>query len=369
MLRTPIALAMAILSVILLLPVLVVAAALLAFASAARAIGRLLEPAFVPWTELVEFDRTLGWRPRPNLDAHCLAEHDDVFRMVTDGEGWAGRGTIADSDVVVIGDSFASGYAVDAHRSFAALTSGPRVKAVGAPGYSMVHGVLLMEQLAPRLAGKLVVWFVYPENDLQDNLAPEMRQYRAPFVRLGAAGRGWEIVNRHLEPGKWRSSNSDIRRLFPRMCVPGPFADRAYDASEFLIGRAAAACAGVEARLLVVSIPHPMQLTAAGIAELGVLSGNPARCDERMPDRRILESCRRYGVAMVAAANYLSRRDYKRREGIHWNDRGHRRMATLIRALYAAHTSGTLDQFTAPDAQRQVDQAPLRERTLRSKPI
>ncbi len=60
---------MAVLSWILLLPVFVVAGLLLLFASCVRAIGRLMEPRFVPWTELMTFDRSLGWRPRPDLDA------------------------------------------------------------------------------------------------------------------------------------------------------------------------------------------------------------------------------------------------------------------------------------------------------------
>jgi hypothetical protein len=36
---------------------------------------------------------------------------------------------------------------------------------------------------------------------------------------------------------------------------------------------------------------------------------------------------------MVAGMSYLTRRDYKRREGIHWNRRGHRRMAMILRTL------------------------------------
>src|SRR5688500_11897455 len=75
-------------SLILLLPVFVVAAVCLLFASSVRALSRVIEPAFVPWTDLIAFDPVLGWKPRPNLNTHYLADGDDVFRVVTDGEGW-----------------------------------------------------------------------------------------------------------------------------------------------------------------------------------------------------------------------------------------------------------------------------------------
>ena len=97
-----------------------------------------------------------------------------MFRLVTDRDGWPGAGSLDDAKVVVIGDSFAFGYGVDTNRSFAALTPSLAVKAIAAPGYSMVQGVRLMEQLGERLRGKLVLWFIFLENDLQDNLAPEM---------------------------------------------------------------------------------------------------------------------------------------------------------------------------------------------------
>ncbi len=324
----------------LLLPALAAALALFLFAACVRTLGRLLEPRFVSWTELIAFDQKLGWKPRPALDTHYLADYDDVFRIVTDREGWPGRRSIEESPVVVIGDSFAFGYGMDTPRSFAELCQ-VSVKAVGAPGYSMVHGVRLMEEFGSRLSGKLVVWFVYLENDLQDNLAPEMRGYRTPFVRPAPRG-GWEIVDDHVSPATWHSSRLDRRRLFPTFCVPGPLADRAYAASDYLICRAHTACHGAGAHLVLVTVPHPIQLTAPGRVRLAALSGSPASCDATLPDRRIAESCQSRGIPMVPGAARLSFRHYKRREGIHWNARGHRRMATLLDELYGSFTSGTL---------------------------
>jgi hypothetical protein len=346
---------------VLLLPAFAVGGVMFLFAACVRLIGRLLEPRFVPWQELIAFDQALGWKPRPDLDIHYLAHRDDVFRMVTDQEGWPGTRPLEESEVVVIGDSFAFGYGVDTGKTFADV-SGLPVKAVGAPGYSMVHGVLLMEQFGKRLAGKLVVWFVYTENDLQDNLAPEMRQYRAPFVRPAHAHGGWEIVGTHIGPVGWRCSNLDRQRLFAHFCVSGPLANRAYSAAEYLIGRAAASCRLAGAHLVVVTIPHPMQLTAGGLETLRAQSGRQELCDPALPDRRIAESCQQHGVPMIAGKDHLSARDYKRREGIHWNERGHRRMAKLVVRLYESFASGALDELTSrPHVRIEGRLAPLHE--------
>jgi hypothetical protein len=249
--------------------------------------------------------------------------------------------------VVVVGDSFAFGYGVDAGRSFADLNPELTIKAVGAPGYSMVQGVLLMEQFAGRLAGKLVVWFVCLENDLQDNMAPAMSRYRSPFVRPSRSGAGWEIADEHVGPTPWRSQDRGWKRILPQLCVPGALADRAYTACDYLIGRAAGSCSRFGAHLVLVTIPDPSQLTGAGRATLTALSGNPASCDVNLPDRRIVEICKRYGVPVIVGKEHLSARDYKRIEALHWNARGHRRMADIINRAYESFRAGTLEGLAA----------------------
>jgi hypothetical protein len=349
---------------ILLLPAFVVAGALFGFVWFVRTIGRGLEPEFIPWADLMAFDRKLGWRPRPGVDAHYLAEHDDVFRVVTDREGWPGTRSLDESAVVVTGDSFAFGYGVDTGRSFADLNPDLAIKGVGAPGYSMVQSVLLMEQLAERLAGKLVVWFVCLENDLEDNMAPAMRGYRAPFVRQVRRG-GWEIADEHVGPTPWRSAEFGRKRLLPHLCVPGPLADRASAACDYLIGRASASCGRVGAHLVLVTIPDPKQLTSMGRATLAALSGSPKTWDADLPDRGIAESCRRHGVLHVAGKDHLSRRHYKRLEGLHWNEQGHRRMADVIGRLYQSFRSGALDGLTStPRPRLYVDFEPQQRGAL-----
>jgi hypothetical protein len=339
--RLALATAAALVCLVLLLPVFVVVGVLYLFVSSVRSLGRLLEPRFVPWTELMTFDPALGWKPRSNLDAHYLAARDDVFHVVTDKDGWPGTRSLDESAIVVIGDSFAFGYGVDSSRSYAELKGGsPPIKSLGAPGYSMVHGVLLIEQLAQRLAGKLVVWFVCLENDLDDNLAPGLWQYRSPFAKRTESG--WEIATRHITSTPWLCSQWGKTRLLPFLCVPGPIPDRAYGAADYLVGRAAAMCQKVGAHLVLLTIPDPTQLTPAGRAALAARSGQPALFDENVPDRRLAESCRRFGITMVAGKDHLSHREYKRIEGLHWNERGHGRISELLAHLYESFKSGAL---------------------------
>jgi hypothetical protein len=186
---------------------------------------------------------------------------------------------------------------------------------------------------------------VFLENDLQDNLSPEMRGYRAPFVRFDRAAETWEIVDRHIGPRAWTSSYLDGRRLFPRFCVPGPLGDRAYSACDYVIGRAADSCRRAGVDLVLVTIPHPMQLTVEGVATLAERSGNPQLCDVDLPDRRIAESCHHHGVPLIKGKRFLIRSDYKYREGIHWNRRGHRRMASVLEHLLGSFRTGRLREL------------------------
>jgi hypothetical protein len=203
-----------------------------------------------------------------------------------------------------------------------------------------------MDQFAARLAGKLVVWFICLENDLEDNLAPAMGIYRSPFVRPSRRDGEWEIAQEHVAPSPWLCSTLK-KRLLPDLCVPGPLADRTYAACDYLIGRAAAACSRAGAHLVLVTIPDPTQLSAEGRATLAALSATPDACDADLPDRRIAESCQRRGVRFIIGKDHLSAGDYKPLERLHWNVRGHRQMADVIRRVYESFKSGELDRLAA----------------------
>lgn len=339
-LRTAHAIALAAVALLLAAPVLVLALPFWGAALLTRGVARILEPRAKSWQELVRFDPVLGWRPRPNVNGH-FAERGDVFHVVTDAEGWPGRARLEESDLVVLGDSIAFGFGVDAARSYREVNPRLRVKAISAPGYNLVQELLLMQEMAPRLAGKLVVWFIYHGNDLYDNLSPFMGPYRTPFVRERRDGTGWEIVTSHLRPAPWRYSAGryrDWQRVLASLYTPTFLACRAYAACDFLLGEAKKVCDHVGARLVVCTLPSPLTLGPLA-SRLAQHSEHPEAFDPDLPDRRIAESCRAHGIPFIAAKPHLSARDYQLPDD-HWNERGHRRVAEILRRLHEEHGAG-----------------------------
>lgn len=339
--RTVLAAAGALVATVLSLPVLIAGAPLWAVALATRLLARRLEPRVTDWRALFVFDPDLGWRVKGGIVAHCLERRDDVFRVETDADGWPGRETVAGSEVVVVGDSHAFGYGVDPERFFARLVPGVRVKAVGVPGYSMVQELLLMRRLAPDLRGKLVVWFVYPGNDLYDNLSPEMNGYRAPFVRREPDGR-WTIVTRHLSPEPWRASTGRRGRFYlPTLAAvhaPTALAERAYEAAAALLAEGREVCRRAGAQLVVMTIPSPLGLSPRGLARLAPHLPADTPPDPEFPDRTIGEACERLGLPFVALRTVLRREHYKP-EDDHWTEEGHRVVAGVLADLHRRLTT------------------------------
>jgi len=303
-----------------------------------RVAPSFLEPRFVPWeqlwTELHEFDPYVGWKPKANLDSHYLARWDDVFHIVTDSQGWPGKTTIAESEIVVFGDSFAFCYGVNINESFAQLNPALPIKAIGAPGYNMVQELLLIRRLSGQLRGKLVVWFVFLENDLFENLMPNMDTYKTPFVRLNGTG-DWEFVTEHLEPTPWH--HTSVRRYFDslvQLCGPTLLSERVYSACEFLINEGNDLCTQAGAKLVVMTIPSAKQLSPHGLNFLTSYGPNVKEFDPDFPDQKIAEMCRKRDIDCVAAKDHLDISDYKRSEGIHWTERGHRRIAKLLDRIH-----------------------------------
>jgi hypothetical protein len=339
--RTVLAAAGALVATVLSLPVLIVGAPLWAVAWATRGLARVLEPRVTDWRALFEFDAHLGWRVKGGIAAHCLERRDDVFRVETDADGWPGRDTIADSQMVVVGDSHAFGYGVDPERFFARLVPGVRVKAVGVPGYNMVQELLLIRRLAPALRGKQVIWFVYPGNDLYDNLSPEMNGYRAPFVRREPDGR-WTIVIRHLGREPWRASTGRRGRFYlPTLAAlhaPTPLAERAYAAAAALIEEGRDVCRRAGAELVVMTIPTPLVLSARGLARLAPHLPAATPPDPAFPDRTIGDACARLGLPFVALRTVLRREHYKPDDD-HWTEEGHRVVARVLADLHRRRTA------------------------------
>lgn len=326
-------------ALVLTLPAAVAAAPFLLVGAASRLLARLLRPETAEWDEPIRFDPEIGWMPHPNLDVYHRDLNGDTYRIRTDASGWRGhRRTIAESHVVVFGDSFAFGNAISDRFFFANLPGEVRIKAVGAPGYNMVQSLLLMERYAPELTGKLVVWLVYPGNDLEDNVRPNMDRYRAPFLRWDHRAERWEVVTRHVCPEEWSfPSRRTNFETFVEICCPSShLGRRVFSACEYLIGRAKRLSDRVGARLAVVTVPDLSTLVQGQIA--GVLAGPQApaeKFDPQLPDHRLGEICSGLGIPFVPLQRHLTEADYRERD-VHWTPRGHRRVAQVLRQLHGS---------------------------------
>ena len=196
----------AIVGLILATPVLLLAIPLWIVSMLTRGVFRLVEPPFLNHDQLIQFDPVFGWKPRPNLNTHHLIV--DLFRIKTDADGWRGNATLQESEIVVIGDSFAAGYGVGERHFFANLYRRPKIKPIGIGGYSMVQELLWMKHLASHLQGKLIVWFVYYENDLYDNLSPDLARLPKAFCpRARTEGRLGNRIQSH-QPGTMAHSHA-----------------------------------------------------------------------------------------------------------------------------------------------------------------
>jgi len=305
-----------------------------------RVFARLFEPRWLPATTLTEYAPVVGWKPRANVDGyHCV---DDVFHVTTDGDGWRGQRTIEDSDIVVLGDSFAWGYGIDDDHFFANLVPAARVKTIGVMGYNLAQEFLWLERLAPRLSGKLVVWFIYLGNDLIDNVLTHKQGRRMPFMRQVHDTEDWEIVTSHVNPSRWPYTGTYgaiYYEALAQYCTVGAGKRREYAACESLLRRGMALCDAVGARLVILTIPDKAQLSRAGHELLMRGSRDRASFDADLPDHAIRGVCKRLQIPFVAGKQYFDVRDYKARD-VHWNEAGHRRMAGILSELYTGDRAG-----------------------------
>jgi len=330
--------AAALLALFVALPVIVSTAAFYLFASVIRRLNALLDPKVVSWKELIAFDPLIGWKPKPGINAYCAAELTGApFHVVTDAEGWPGTASVAASQIVVFGDSFAFGYAIDARSAFSQRRSAVSIKAIGAPGYNMAQELLLMRRYAEQLRGKLVVWFIYYGNDLWENLQPNMQDYRTPFVRSVNGTGDWEIVSNHVNGARWWPYRWDdplrANERFAGVFGSTFLTRRIYSACEFLITTGKNVCDEAGARLAVVSIPITLQLSSEQWQRRLSRLTRDSTLDANAPDRRIAGICSKLAIRFFAGKDLLNSEDYIPTEG-HWNDRGHQRIATLLASLY-----------------------------------
>jgi len=295
--------------------------------------------------QIIEFDPTVGWKPKGNLNTHYFAVDDTVCHIRTDSQGWQGHIDLSQSDVVVFGDSFAFGYGVNLAASFVELNPNMRIKAIGAPGYNMVQELLLLRHFAEQLRDKLVIWFICLDNDLYDNLRPNRADgTRMPFARSLKGEDDWEIVTSHVNPTKWYCSSVDPQSYYPMLatcCTTSFLSQRAFSACEFLIRQGKDVCIKADAQLVIITIPNRNQLSKCGYDFLASHLEDAKSFDPDLPDKSISEICRKLAIVFQPAKQYLEVSDYKESDP-HWNERGHRHIAELLSNLHHSYVAGDI---------------------------
>lgn len=287
---------------------------------------------YVQWTEVIQYDRFLGWKNKPNLKVNCLAE--DIFQLTTDEDGWRGTLGIHEADMVIFGDSFSFGYGVGDKYYFANLTKNRAVKALGSPGYNMIQEYMLMESLRPLLDGKIILWFIYIGNDLYENLQPNMMSYRSPYLRMERTTAEWLIETSHLSPKEWpynvEAHIEDTQyRMVADICADSYFSRRAYLACEELILRGKILCESMGAELKIISIPDALQLSAEGINILKSHASHPKRFDVNLPDNNLSNICQKLKLNFIPLKKYLKTKHYNKIDK-HWNASGNKIVAKIL---------------------------------------
>ena len=333
MLRNLFALIAGAVALILALPAMLVAVALWMVRSLTERFANATAPDVAEGDPFVQFDAQVGWTPRPDLSTHGTDLNGDLFHFTTDGDGWRGNGSVDDADVVVFGDSFAFGFAIDDEDFFGNLARDFRIKAIGAPGYNMVQALHWMHALAPKIAGKTLVWFLYPPNDLEDNIRPSMLQYRTPFVREREDG-GWEKVTKHLSDSPWPfPSRKRHFENYVEICSGTDLSRRVFSACEHLIREAADLARSVGSGLVVVTVPELSPLAQGQLEQARSQPGAGDGYDGSLPDQRIGAICREVGIPFIALADELGSEDYLEKD-VHWNAAGHRKVHAALRRIW-----------------------------------
>lgn len=350
--RTVIAFIAACISLCLAIPLLIAGLPFWIVAAATRSLSRLFALNRVSWRDVTEFEPTIGWKIKGNLDCHCDCGITS-FHIRTDSLGYRTDTPLSDSDLVVIGDSYAFGYGVDNDRAyFSPRHTNMRIKPIGAPGYNMVQELLLMRTFAPSLRGKQVVWFICFGNDLYDNIFPNMENYRTPFLYFSQKSKTWSIVSSHLSAHKWPynfESSFREKEKWHGNFVAGAFSEKVYSACEFLITEGLDLCQRVDARLAILTVPISHQIaTSHSWKRKASRFGKPELFDASLPDRKIQSICEKLAIPHIPAAQHITSRDLIPVDG-HWNERGHRKIAKLLEALVLKN-SGRLSPIVSSEA-------------------
>lgn len=294
-------------------------------------------PRVSSWEEIIQFDPTLGWRPKKNVKT--TMETEGIYRVTTGPDGWRGNYVLDKSDTVVIGDSFVFGQGTDDRDYFASQTKNAKVKPLGAPGYGTAHYLLLLKQLSHELQGKLVIWFVFTGNDYREAIRPTSYGYHFPFAYYDNNTGNYKIRTDNVHPKKlpfnfekgYKTSMPELADLYHK----NYFSDYAFGAFEYLVSEAKNHCEKYRAKFAIATIPLWWIFDKNAAGKVKRYSSDAAKFSSRYPDERTAEICERLKVPFRAGTDYFVRKDYLSND-FHWSKAGNRKAARIIDKLHVS---------------------------------
>ena len=297
----------------------------------------LFKPNTVSWSEILQYDAELGWKPKPNLNAIYVDVSGDECSLVTDDSGWVGKTSMNESDIMVIGDSFAMGYGSYFKKSFIEQTRKAKIKAFAAPGYNMVQQFLLLKKYGHQFRGKRVAWFICFENDLYDNIFPHHhRHYKNPCIVYDRNRDEWKIMTEHIKQNQENvfSNTRKYQKFYAKISIKNDFSDKIYSGARYVINEAKQIADEFDLELYILGIPFVSQLSEKMSQKdfQSKLSDGEQFNTNYMHDQ-FSEICEENNINFIQLRRHLTTSDYKLYD-THWNTMGNRKVAHILDDIY-----------------------------------
>lgn len=222
--------------------------------------------------EFVELDPLLGWIPAAELDG---LEYKGV-RVHTNAAHMRGREEVppereATTRIVAVGDSYTFGECVEDEETWPAVLErrlpDTRVLNLGVMGYGQDQALLRMRRDGLPYGPEFVVFGFHP-SDVRRNVL-SFRDYAKPHFRLTDGG--LELENVPVPPPStyeqiWPPRLWNFVRMFrdSRRSATPEFRAHMQALSDAIVLRMAEEARAAGARLLVVYLPHPVNLEQEG---------------------------------------------------------------------------------------------------------
>lgn len=315
-----------------------------------------------PPVTLAQFDPQLGWVKTPNLKVHrSTREYDVTFEMNALGL----RGDPMDSPgkpagtlrVLMLGDSFVQGYTVSRDDLFVDIlarwwkSEGRAVDVInaGTEGYSTDQEALWLAGPGRAFQPDVVLLFPY-ENDLfwdretsydryqkpriNPDGKPELRVLADPGPKSAwertALGNLWVLLSTPRRTWKTDDGHTLAMEDAAFFHDPPEFMHEALLRTSGALKNIRETCAGMQARLLVVPIPHKASIEPEAQKALArSLGADPALWSADQPTETFLTLCRELSLETIDVRKQLQGQLYFERDW-HFNPAGNYAFAALL---------------------------------------